>query len=165
LETLHLSYSYSKKATQLKINGITNIKMNFLKPSKKKIISTIIILLTMFVTSSLQEEVVIYTLDNSPIGENIETISNNLSNLTEEQKAVMQEIVGDEVMEYSQEIQKELESEDFSFIFQSLIFPFFKEVGKIFIINTIIEISIIYISVCYILSFSIKGKAYKENLE
>ncbi|MBI96004.1 hypothetical protein CL656_02555 [bacterium] len=139
--------------------------MNFLKPSKKKIISTIIILLTMFVTSSLQEEVVIYTLDNSPIGENIETISNNLSNLTEEQKAVMQEIVGDEVMEYSQEIQKELESEDFSFIFQSLIFPFFKEVGKIFIINTIIEISIIYISVCYILSFSIKGKAYKENLE
>ncbi|MBT5346835.1 hypothetical protein HOJ01_03145 [bacterium] len=134
--------------------------MNFLKPTKKKIISTIIILLTIFVTSSLKEEVVVNTINNSPIGENMEDIANNLSNLTDEQKKVIQEVVGDEVIEYSEEIQKEFENEDFSFIFE-----IFKEIGKVFIINTIIEISIIYISVCYILSFSIKGKAYTENLE
>ena len=90
----------------------------------------------------------------------MEDIANNLSNLTDEQKKVIQEVVGDEVIEYSEEIQKEFENEDFSFIFE-----IFKEIGKVFIINTIIEISIIYISVCYILSFSIKGKAYTENLE
>jgi len=113
----------------------------------------------MFVSSALQKEVAMQAIGGNELTDSIENIATNLTNITPEQKAVIQEIVGEEVIEFSEALGQDFEEDP-----MGVVLGIFKNLGLVLLVSSLIEVGLLYIAVCYVLSFSIKGKAYDVEL-
>jgi len=158
----------------------------FLKPNKKKIISTIIILVTIFISGLIQDFVAENVITSKLPMEQIEATTERFMNLSEEDEKAIEKITSINISEVTQNISdfteedmdtlKYLIGEDLWEMSEKYVtsvnedpFLLVKDIlsvgGVIIGLNFLITVLLTYASVCYILTFSISGELYSKELK